>query len=39
MLRIQIKVLSLAIALSLIASPAFAGWTADTDTQIYVLTC
>jgi hypothetical protein len=33
MLSTQIKVLSLATALTLIASPAFAGWVADTDAQ------
>jgi len=31
MLSTQIKALSLAAALTLIASPAFAGWVADTD--------
>ena len=33
MLNIQITVLSLATALTLVASPAFAGWVADTDAQ------
>ena len=33
MLSIKIKVLSLTTALTLIASPAFAGWVADTDAQ------
>jgi len=33
MLSTQIKALSLAAALTLIASPAFAGWVADTDAQ------
>ena len=33
MLKNKVRILSLATALTLIASPAFAGWTADTDAQ------
>jgi hypothetical protein len=33
MLKNKVRILGLATALTLIASPAFAGWTADTDAQ------
>jgi hypothetical protein len=33
MLKNKVRILGLATALTLIASPAFAGWVADTDAQ------